>query len=136
MLSEYVTGELKPPIFYKDDIVAPEDFRPIDDVEEIENIYERPHNSKRMHNQPKENENVDEFPLKSVFREHQRPQYIIEDIENDAFDRRNNDPEIYHRRLFKVGKPRDETSGGYTEGGLVLASNSFSAPQRKSKFHD
>lgn len=135
MLSEYISGDLKPPIFYKDEIVAPEDIRQIENVDEIESIYDQPHNSKRivLHSQPKEIESNDEFPLKSLFREHQRPNYVVRDFENDEHDRRNNDPAIFHRRLFKAGKGKDE-SGVYTEGGLVFAPNIIQAPQDRSKF--
>lgn len=129
MLSEYSTGSLKPPIFYKDGIAAPEDLGQNDEVEAVESIFEdQPPQNKRLvlssqhndvHHGIDETEDFDEFPLKSLFREHQRPKYIVEDIGDDAFDERNNDPNEYHRRLFKINRPKAEQSAVYTEGGLV-----------------
>lgn len=131
MPSEYSTGALKPPIFYKDGIAAPENLGQNDEIEAVETFLEEepPQQNKRIvlssqhngvHHGIDETEDYNEFPLKSLFREHQRPKYIVEDIGDDEFDYRNNDPNEYHRRLFKVNRPRiDESSGVYTEGGLV-----------------
>lgn len=140
MLSEYESGSLKPPIFYKDGIadaeaeefVAPNEHRPNhhDDIETDLTFFEQlPSHDKRLvlssqqsDVQPETIDEVDaynEYPLKSLFREHQRPNYVVEDIGVDAFDSRNNDPNEYHRRLFKVNRPRHDESGVYTEGGLV-----------------
>lgn len=140
MLSEYEAGALKPPIFYNDgiaeadDIVQPkEDGRNhrSDDVETDFTFFEElPSHDKRLVLSSQKNDfmpdivdeidsNYNEYPLKSLFREHQRPKYIVENIGDDEFDDRNNDAKEYHRRLFKVNRPRIDASGVYTEGGLV-----------------
>lgn len=137
MLSEYESGALKPPIFFNDGIVDPNDFdepndRPQDnrDVEaDLTFLEELPSHDKRLvlssqqnDVQPEIIDEVDtynEYPLKSLFREHQRPKYIVENIAIDEFDNRNNDPNEYHRRLFEVNRPTIDESGVYTEGGLV-----------------
>lgn len=139
MLSEYESGVLKPPIFYRDGIAEPEEVdqpkgndRNSDNVEtDLDTFLEElPSHDKRLVLSSQKNDfipdivdeidtNYNEYPLKSLFREHQRPKYIIENIGNDEFDNRNNDPNEYHRRLFKVNRPRVDESGVYTEGGLV-----------------
>lgn len=155
MLSEYESGALKPPIFYSDGIAEPEDQprgndRNSDDVEPDLTFFEElPSHDKRLVLSSQKNDflpdiveeidtNYNEYPLKSLFREHQRPQYIIENIGNDEFDSRNNDPNEYHRRLFKVNRPRiDESSGVYTEGGLVYGPSEHvtSTQHRKRNAH-
>lgn len=138
MLSEYESGSLKPPIFYNDGIAEPEDLdapqaehgRNHHDVETDLTFFEElPSHDKRLVLSSQKNdfqpdivEEIDsynEFPLKSLFREHQRPKIIVENIGNDEFDDRNNDPNEYHRRLVKVNRPRIDESSVYTEGGLV-----------------
>lgn len=138
MLSEYESGVLKPPIFYNDGIAEPEEIdQPKKDrrnhhgVETDMTFFEElPSHDKRLVLSSQKNDFIpdvvdeidssyNEYPLKSLFREHQRPKYIIENIGDDEFDDRNNDPNEYHRRLFKVNRPRIDESGVYTEGGLV-----------------
>lgn len=141
MMSKYMSGELKPPIFYKDEIIAPENFGSNGKIEEIEEtIYGPPSNnnkrfipSEQKTYQETENEfeNYDDFPLRSIFREHQRPKYVIENIE-DEFDPRNNDPNEQHRRMLKVGRSEDEP--GYAEGGVIFEPNIFTSSKfRKRK---
>lgn len=149
MLSAYSSGSLKPPIFYKDGIAAPEDesLGQNDEVEAIEEIFEEQppqnkrlvlssqHNDVHQHHNIDETEDYNEFPLKSLFREHQHPKYIIENIGDDEFDQRNNEPNEYHRRLFKVNRPKDDQSAVYTEGGLVYGPTTHvtSSQHRKRK---
>lgn len=143
MLSAYSAGSLKPPIFYKDGIAAPDDLGQNDEVEAIESIFEeQPPQNKRIflpsqHDDfQHENDEIDgynDFPLKSLFREHQRPKYIVEDIGDDAFDERNNDPNEYHRRLFKANRPKVEQSAVYTEGGLVYGPNTHATSTQLRK---
>jgi len=96
---------LKPPIFYKDGIAAPDDVTQNDDVGAIESLFEEPQpQAKRLVLPSKNNdiyplsEDYENIPLKSLFREHQREN--IEDLaeldELDEFDPRNNDPQEYH----------------------------------------
>lgn len=136
MFSEYESGSLKPPIFYNDGIAEPEEFdepqehgQKHHDVETDLTFFEElPSHDKRLVLSSQKNdfqpdiveeiESYNEFPLKSLFREHQRPS-IVENIGIDEFDDRNNDPNEYHRKLFKVNRPRIDESGVYTEGGLV-----------------
>lgn len=128
MFSEYMSGDLKPPIYYKDGIAAPDYFDQNDKVEAIESIFEEPpiqnkrivlpSQNNEIHHSFNEYENYDEFPLKSLFREHQRPKYVVEDIGDGEFEPINNEPNEYHRRLFKSNRPRDQ-GPVYTEGGLV-----------------
>ncbi|XP_031636575.1 uncharacterized protein LOC116349327 [Contarinia nasturtii] len=127
MLSEYMSGALKPPIFYKDGIAAPDDFVQNDEVDAIESIFdERQPQNKRLVLPSQDNtvyanndDTYEDFPLKSLFREHQRPNDIEENVrEFEAFDHRTNDPTEYHRRLFKESRPKEQ-SAVYTEGGLV-----------------
>lgn len=144
MLSEYTSGSLKPPIFYKDGIAAPDDYDQNDEIEAVESILEEqppqrkrfflPSQHNQVHQSNDEMDNYDEFPLKSIFREHQRPQYIVEDVEDqNEFDRRNNDPNEYHRRLFKANRGKEQ-SPVYTEGGLVYAPGThLTTTQRKRK---
>lgn len=134
MLSEYMSGSLKPPIFYKDGIAAADDLRQNDEIDAIESIFEEqqpqskrlvlPSQHNEIHQTIDETENYDEFPLKSNFREHQRPVNIFEDVEDQGeFDSRVNDPRIndpneFHRRLFQTNRQKQQ-SPVYTEGGLV-----------------
>lgn len=158
MLSEYESGALKPPIFYSDGIAEPEDTdqqkgfdRNSDDVEPDLTFFEElPSHDKRLVLSSQKNDfipdivdeidmnvNYNEYPLKSLFREHQRPKYIIENIGNDEFDNRNNDPNEYHRRLTKVNRPRtDESSGVYTEGGLVYGPSEHATSTQHRKRND
>lgn len=141
MLSEYMSGSLKPPIFYKDGIAAPEDFDQDDEVEAIESMFkEQQPQIKRFHIPSHNNEvyqsideadNFDTFPLKSNFRENQR--FTVEDIEEE-FDPRNNDPNEYHRRLLKANRPKEQ-SAVYAEGGLVYGPSTYgtSAQHQKRK---
>lgn len=145
MLSAYSAGSLKPPIFYKDGIAAPEDnLERNDEIEAIETIFEeQPPQNKRLvlspqhhsdlHHNIDETEDYNEFPLKSLFREHQRPKYIIGDIGDDEFDFRNNDPNEYHRRLFKSNRPNIDQSAVYTEGGLVYGPSTHTASQHRKR---
>lgn len=139
MMSEYMSGALKPPIFYKDEIIEPENFVPNGKIEEIEEtIYEPPSNNKRFipsvqkTYQEAENafKNYDDFPLKSIFREHQRPKYVVEDIEEE-FDRRNNNPNELHRRILKIEKTEDEP--GYAEGGVIFEPNIFTSSKLRKR---
>lgn len=140
MMSEYMSGALKPPIFYKDEIIAADNFGPNAEIEQIEEtIYEPPSSSKRfaLPVQPSRKEiaddslNYDDFPLKGIFREQQQPKYIIENIE-DQFDPRNNDPNELRRRIFKASKSDEEP--GYAEGGVIFEPNAFtSTNHRKCK---
>lgn len=142
MLSEYTSGSLKPPIFYKDGIAAPDDFNQNDAIEVVESILEEqkpqrkrlflPSQQNQVQPSVDEMDNYDEFPLKSLFREHQRPHYIVENLEvQDEFDPRNNDPNEYHRRLFKANRAKEQ-SPVYTEGGLVYAPGThLTTTQRK-----
>lgn len=143
MLSEYMSGALQPPIFYKDDIIAPNDFNENqqNDNDYIERILDQSNNNNKrivLPNQlnekqkPDEYDNYDDFPLKSLFREHQRPKYIVENIDNDEFDPRNNDANIYSQRLFKAEKPKYE-SGVYTEGGLLFSPSTFDSSNQREK---
>lgn len=146
MLSAYSSGSLKPPIFYKDGIAAPQDenLGQNDEVEAIEEIFEeQPPQNKRLvlssqhnnvHHSIDDADDYNEFPLKSLFREHQHPKYIIENI-GDEFDMRNNDPNEYYRRLFKVNRPKEDQSAVYTEGGLVYGPTTHvtSSQHRKRK---
>lgn len=139
MMSEYMSGALKPPIFYKDEIIAPENFGPNGKIEEIEEtIYEPPSNNKRFiptvqktyQETGNEFENYDDFPLKSIFREHQRPKYVIENIE-DEFDPRNNDPNELRNRKLKVGNSEHEP--GYAEGGIIFEPNIFTSSKLRKR---
>lgn len=140
MMSEYMSGALKPPIFYKDEIIAPENFAPNGKIEEIEEtIYKPPSNNKRFIPSVQRTyqeagngfENYDDLPFKSLFREHQRPKYAIENIE-DEFDPRNNDPNELRRRIMQVGKFEDEP--GYAEGGIIFEPNILASSKiRKRK---
>lgn len=140
MLSEYVSGALKPPIFYKDGIAAPEDFTQNDEVDTIEGIFDeqlpQPQN-KRLVLPSQDNvvyaNNYEEFPLKSLFREHQRPTVIEEDVEEyDPFDSRNNEPTVFHQRIFKENQPKVQ-SAVYTEGGLVYGPSATSTQHHKHR---
>lgn len=154
MFSAYASGDLKPPIFYNDRVVAaPEEFdEPKEHDQNHHNVEtdftlfeELPSHDKRLvlssQNNDVQPDIIDEadgyndFPLKSIFREHQRPKYTVENIENDEFDNRNNDPQEYHRRLFKLNRPRIDESGVYTEGGLVYGPDAHitSTHHRKRK---
>lgn len=139
MLSEYESGVLKPPIFYNDGIAESEDIEEpkvetrshhVAEPDELTFFEELPSHDKRLVLSSQKNDfipdivdeidtNYNEYPLKSLFREHQRPKYIVENIGEDEFDNRNNDPNEYHRRLFKINRPRIDESAVYTEGGLV-----------------
>lgn len=136
MLSEYMSGSLKPPIFYKDGIAAPEDFGRDGEVEAIESIFEDqepqtkrlvlPSQSNDVYQALDENESALPF---SNFRENQR--YIVEDIDEE-FDPRNNDPNEYYRRLFKVNRPKEQ-SAVYTEGGLVYGPSTHGTSAQHQK---
>lgn len=129
MMSEYMSGALKPPIFYKDEIIAPDSFGPNGEIDEIdETIYEPPSNSKRITIPVQQKDDYDEIPLKSIFREHQRPNYIIENIE-DQFDPRNNDPNELRRRIFKAEKEEP----GYAEGGIIFEPNAFTSSNHRKR---
>lgn len=126
MLSEYLSGSLKPPIFYKNGIFAPNDLATNDDgIDAIESIFDKqPQQSKHLlrpsqdNNLFSNNENIDDYP--SPFREHYRPKYIVENIrEFDEFDdRNNNNPNEYQQQMLKENQPKEQ-SAVYTEGGLV-----------------
>lgn len=127
MLSEYMSGSLKPPIFYKNEIFSPDNLATNDDeIDAIESIFDKqPQQSKRLvlpsedNNVFSNNENIDDYPLKSRFREHQRPKYIVENIrEFDVFNHRNNNPNEYQQQMLKENQPKEQ-SAVYTEGGLV-----------------
>lgn len=154
MLSEYESGALKPPIFYSDGIAEPEeadqpkgDDRVSEDIESDLSFFdELPSQDKRIVLSSQTNDfipdivdeidtNYNEYPLKSLFREHQRPKYILENIGDNEFDNRNNDPNEYHRTLFKVDRPRIDESAVYTEGGLVYGPSQHvtSTQHRKRK---
>lgn len=145
MLSEYLSGSLKPPIFYKDGIADPDDIEvPSDDIDAIENLFnEQQPQAKRIVLPSKNNdiyplsEDYENFPLKSLFREHQRQN--IEDLAElddlDEFDPRNNDPNEYlYRKMFKENRPK-QPSAVYTEGGLVYGPSEHlpSSQHRKRK---
>lgn len=145
MFSEYMAGNLKPPIYYKDGIAAPDYSDQNDDVEAIESIFEQqqpqskrivlPSQNNENHHGFDEYENYDEFPLGSLFREHQKPKYVADDdVDDDTFEPQNNDPNEYHRRLFKSNRPRDQAAV-YTEGGLVYGPSTHitSTQARKRK---
>lgn len=146
MLSEYMSGSLKPPIFYKDGIADPDDLNQNDGVEAIESLFDGPQpqpQAKRIALPSKNNdvyplsEDYENNPLKSLFREHQREN--IEDLAEldnyDEFDPRNNDPNEYHyRKVFKGIRPKEQ-SAVYTEGGLVYGPSTHvsSTQHRKRK---
>lgn len=146
MLSEYLSGSLKPPIFYKDGIAAPDDNDEPqnDDVDAIESLFNEQQPQAKRIVLPSQNndiyplsEDYENFPLKSLFREHQRQN--IEDFAElddlDEFDPRNNDPnEYHHRKMFKATRPKEQ-SAVYTEGGLVYGPSTHvsSSQHRKRK---
>lgn len=142
MLSEYMSGSLKPPIFYKDGIAAPDDvITQNDEVDAIESLFEPPQPQAKRIVLPSRNneiqqlsEDYENFPLTSLFREHQREN--IEDLaELDEFDPRNNDPNEYHyRKMLKSNRPKEQ-SAVYTEGGLVYgpSMHTSSSQHRKRK---
>lgn len=149
MLSKYESGSLKPPIFYKDGIAAPDEVRGTndDDIEAIESIFQQeapqPHNKRlvlpsrqnEIHPSIDETNDYDEFFPKSVFREHQRPKYIVDDIEDTENDPRTNDANEYHRKFIEKARPRDQ-SGVYTEGGWLFGPSAHiatSSQHRKRK---
>lgn len=144
MLSEYMSGSLKPPIFYKDGIAAADDITQNDEVDAIESLFEPPQPQAKRIVLPSRNneiqqlsEDYENFPLTSLFREHQREN--IEDLaelgELDEFDPRNNDPNEYHyRKMLKSNRPKEQ-SAVYTEGGLVYgpSTHGSSSQHRKRK---
>lgn len=146
MLSEYMSGSLKPPIFYKDGIADPDDFDQNDGVEAIDSLFDGPQpqpQAKRIVLPSQNNdvyplsEDYENYPLKSLFREHEREN--IEDLagldELNEFDPRNNDPNEYHyRKAFKENRPKEQ-SAVYTEGGLVYGPSTHvsSSQHRKRK---
>ncbi|XP_055304696.1 uncharacterized protein LOC129569644 [Sitodiplosis mosellana] len=142
MLSEYMSGSLKPPIFYKDGIAAPDDVAQNDDVDVIESLFEDPQPQAKRIVLPSQNndiyplsEDYDNFPLTSLFREHQREN--IEDLaelgELEEFDPRNNDPnEYHHRKILETNRPKEQ-SAVYTEGGLVYGPSTHGSSSQHRK---
>lgn len=116
MLSEYEAGQLKPPIYYKDNVVDPEDF-----------YVDEP------------NENLNEYPLRNRKRiflteksENNYPSRLSDLILNqnnqgdDYVEAENRDQ--YFGDSSRIDNEYPE-SGVYTEGGLIYDNAS---PQQKA----
>lgn len=135
MMSEYASGALKPPIFYKHEIIAPDNLGSNAEIDEIEEtIYREPLNDKRMTlpTQEERRPSINEFEnyddLK-IFHNH-RPKYIIENI-NEQFVARDNEPNEMRQRFYKGIETKEEP--GYAEGGIIYEPNVYESSNKRNE---
>lgn len=119
MLSEYTSGVLKPPIYYKDDIIDVDDLHYLNPID----ARDEPIRKRIIPRIQEIAGDADDLPLRNIFREHKLSKFDLENNRDDELGRSNNDPRAIQLKYSKINKIPAE-SGVYTEGGLVLVPDS------------